>query len=193
MSGTKESFIKRLEKDYYDFDIEHVPKEERKPTFGLIVIWFCWAFQFATIISGGVFAAGLTLSESVWAIIVGDIILAIFAVIMSNIGLREGIGFSLQTRYCFGRRGTVIPSFISGCVQLGWLFFCYWIFANVFQTLFTFVSPAWGTAGFFIGMIICTILTVVPVVYGYEGPKWVAYPLRLIPDHSNILPYISSS
>ncbi len=175
MNEKKEGLIKRLEKEYYDFDIEHVPQDQRKPTGGLILIWFCWAFQFATIISGGVLASGLTLAQSFWAIIVGDIILGIFAVIMSNIGLREGIGFSLQTRYSFGRKGTMIPSFLSGCVQLGWLFFCYWIFANVFQTLFTFISPAWGTAGFFIGMGICTIITVVPVVYGYEGPKWVAY------------------
>ncbi len=175
MAEQQEGLLKRLETQYYDYDIEHVPQEERKGTWGLIVVWFCWAFQFATIISGGVLASGLTLWESVWAIIIGDVILGIFAVIMSNIGLREGIGFSLQTRYSFGRRGTVIPSFIAGCVQLGWLFFCYWIFAYVFQVLFTFISPAWGTAGFFIGMIICTAITVIPVVYGYEGPKWVAY------------------
>jgi len=175
MAEQKESLLKRLETQYYDFDIEHVPQEQRKGTIGLIMVWFCWAFQFATIISGGVLASGLTLNEAFWAIIVGDVILGIFSVIMSNIGLREGIGFSLQTRYSFGKRATVIPSFIAGCVQLGWLFFCYWIFANVFQVLFTFISPAWGTAGFFIGMIICTVITVVPVVYGYEGPKWVAY------------------
>jgi cytosine permease len=175
MVEKKESLFKRLETQYYDFDIEHVPQEERKGAVGLIIVWFCWAFQFATIISGGVLAAGLTLNDAFWAIIIGDIILGIFAVIMSNIGLREGIGFSLQTRYCFGKKATVIPSFIAGCVQLGWLFFCYWIFANVFQVLFTIISPGWGTAGFFIGMIVCTVITVVPVVYGYEGPKWVAY------------------
>jgi len=175
MAEQKEGFLKRMETQYYDYDIEHVPQEERKGTWSLIIVWFCWAFQFATIISGGVLASGLTLGESIWAIVIGDVILAIFAVIMSNIGLREGIGFSLQTRYSFGKRATVIPSFIAGCVQLGWLFFCYWIFANVFQVMLTLISPGWGTAGFFIGMIVCTIITVVPVVYGYEGPKWVAY------------------
>ena len=175
MNNAKKVEMKGIEKKGYDFDIEHVPEKERKSTISLIFIWFCWTFQFATIISGGVIASGLTLGQAFWAFLTGDIILAIFAIIMGNIGLREGLGFSLLTRYSFGRRGTVVPSFISGLVMLGWLFFCYWIFANVFQTVFTFIDPSWGTAGFFIGMAVCTAITVFPVIYGYEGPKWVAY------------------
>jgi len=175
MNEKKVAWIKRMEKEHYDFDIEYVPEEKRQSTVSLILVWFCWSFQFATIISGGVIAFGLTLQQAFWAFLIGDIILAVFGVIMGNIGLRQGMGFSLQTRYSFGRRGTVIPSFIAGCVMGGWLIFCYWIFANVFQVLFTLISPGWGTAGFFIGMAVCTLITVVPVVYGYGGPKWVAY------------------
>lgn len=164
----------------YDYDIEHVPLDARKSTASLTVIWIGWAFQFATIIVGGIIGAGLPLATAIWAIIIGDVILALLSITTGLIGRRTGLGFSMLTRYPFGHVGTLVPSFIAGLVQLGWLTFCYWIFALTVAN----ILPFGVTAGYIIGLVVIVLITAIPVAYGYEGPKWVAWvtiPLFLIP------------
>ena len=174
-----------IEKRGYDYDIEHVPESDRKGTLDLCLVWFCWAVQFATIIVGGIIASGLPITAALWAIIVGDAILAVIAVSTGLIGRRVGLGFSMLSRYPFGHWGSKLPSLMCGIVQLGWLTFCYWIFANAVQTLIGLVSPTEANVGFVIGILVATVITIIPTTYGFQGPKWVAYinvPFIIIPS-----------
>ncbi len=176
----------------YDYDIEHVPESARKSTASLAAVWICWAFQFATIMVGGIIGAGLSLSNAIWAIIIGDIILALLSISTGLIGRRTGLGFSMLTRYPFGHIGTIVPSFIAGAVMFGWLTFCYWIFALTVAN----ILPFGITTGYVVGTVAITLLTVVPVVYGFEGPKWVAWatiPLFMIPLVISIFLLIGSA
>lgn len=174
--------VSKFEQRGYDYDIEHVPMEARKDGLSLTIIWTCWTFQFATIMAGGMVGQGLTLGKAIAAIIIADVILAILGALMGLMGKRTGLSTAMLTRYSFGNVGTYVPSVVLGLIMFGWLTFCYWIFS---LTVSLIIGNAVGPGlGFVIGAIILTIMTVIPVSYGYEGPKWVAYltiPLFLIP------------
>lgn len=175
----------QFERTGYDFDIEHVPEEGRRGTLDLCLIWFCWAVQFATIIVGGIIGAGLPFVKAISAILVGNIFLAVISVCTGLIGRRMGLGFAMLSRYPFGHLGSKLPSLICGIVQLGWLTFCYWIFGNAIKTLVGIFNPQVADAGFVVGIVLCAAITVVPVMFGFEGSRWVAYitvPFILVPS-----------
>lgn len=178
------SRLKRIQERGYDYEIEHLPMKQRKSTASLTAIWLGFAVQFATIMVGGIIGSGLSLGKAVVAIMIGNIILAAISVSTGLIGRRVGLGFSMLTRYPFGNTGSFIPSICCGIVQLGWLTFCYWIFAIAVQQLFVLVNPSLGSLGFYVGIVAATVMTAIPVSMGYEGPAWVAWvsiPLYLIP------------
>lgn len=176
--------VNRLNQRGYDYDIEHVPQEDRKSTLDLSLVWLGYTIQFATIMVGGMIGLGLPLGAAIMAVLVANVLLAAISITTGLIGRRVGLGFSMLTRYPFGHAGSVIPSILCGIVQLGWLTFCYWIFSNAFQNLFALFNPGLGTLGFFVGIIVTTLLTVVPISFGFQGPRWVAWismPLIIIP------------
>ena len=175
----------QFERAGYDYDIEHVPESDRKGTLDLCLVWFCWAVQFATIIVGGIIGAGLPLVKAISAILVGNVLLAVISVSTGLIGRRMGLGFAMLSRYPFGNLGSKLPSFICGVVQLGWLTFCYWVFGTAIKTLVGIFNPQVADAGFVVGIVLCAAITVVPVMFGFEGSRWVAYitvPFILVPS-----------
>lgn len=176
--------LSRVNQRGYDYDIEQVPLDDRKSTASLSAIWLGYTVQFATIMVGGIVGLGMSFKSAVAAIVLGNAILALLSITTGLIGRRLGLGFSMLTRYPFGHRGSIIPSVFCGIVQLGWLTFCYWIFANAFQNMFQLFNPELARWGFFVGVLVSTLLTVVPLFFGFEGPKWVSWisiPLIVLP------------
>lgn len=90
----------------------------------------------------------------------------------------------MLSRYPFGHKGVFLPAVASGVVMFGWLALSVWIFANAFMGVAGLINEGWKTGGFFIGDFLAFILTIVPIVVGFQGPKWVGYisiPLFLVP------------
>lgn len=173
--GTLGNWIAHMEAKYPDYDIEYVPESAKMSVGPFTLVWIAYTFQTATLLVGGLIGLGLPLKQAIFASILGNVLLSIFAVSTGLIGRREGLGFAMLSRYPFGQKGTVLPSLTTGSVLFGWLVFVYWITGNAVSVLMSTANPNLGTTGFFIGIVLIILGTAIPVAFGFQGPKWVSY------------------
>ncbi len=175
----KTGWISKLEQHYaYDYDISAIPKEAqaRQSNWSLVAIWLAWPGQLATIIAGGFIGLGLGLTQGLLAILIGNGILALISIPIGLAARRVGVGTALMTRYSFGHRGSWGPSLVGGIVMIGWLMWMMYIGGIAGKLLFLFYfGAAWGNAGFIIGLVVSALFSAIPNLYGFQGPKWVAY------------------
>jgi len=173
----KAGFLGRLEQRMTeDYDISQVPAEARQSNWSQMAIWLGYPAQLATIITGGLIGLGLGLTQGLIAILVGNGILACISIPLGLASRRSGVGLALMTRYSFGHRGSWGPSLAGGIMTIGWLMWMAFIGGTAGKLLFTYyLGDGWTNAGFIIGLIVAAAFAAVPNLYGYKGPKWVAY------------------
>ena len=173
----KAGWIQRIEQRYaYDYDISAIPEEAKQSNWSLTAIWLAWPAQLATIIAGGVIGLGLGLTQGLIAILIGNGILACISIPIGLAARRVGVGTGLMCRFSFGHRGSWGPSLVGGLVMMGWLMWMMFIGGTAGKLLFTFyLGPGWVVGGFVIGLIIAGAFGIIPNLFGYAGPKWVAY------------------
>ena len=173
----KVGWIQRIEQRYaYDYDISAIPEEAKQSNWSLTAIWLAWPAQLATIIAGGIIGLGLGLTQGLIAILIGNGILACISIPIGLAARRVGVGTGLMCRFSFGHRGSWGPSLVGGLVMTGWLMWMCFIGGTAGKLLFTFyLGPGWVVGGFVIGLVVAGAFSALPNLFGYAGPKWVAY------------------
>ena len=103
-------------------DIEPVPDNEKHGApRGLFTVWFGANLSIATWVVGSLGSAfGLGLSETLAAIVAGNVIGMAALGLVSAMGPRASVAQMILTRRSFGYRGTFLPAGLNWLASVGW-------------------------------------------------------------------------
>ena len=103
-----------------DFSFSPVPQSHRK---GFIIQFFvilAFTFFSSSMLAGGQLGIGLELKTFFLIVLLGNLVLGIYAASLAYISAGAGLSTHLLTQYSFGKYGSYLTSFLLGAIQIGW-------------------------------------------------------------------------
>lgn len=162
----------KMGKDYvdHDFALEAVAASHRRGFWKMAMLMVGFTFFSASMLAGGTLGQGLTFSQFIITVLIGNLLLGAYTGTLSYIASKTGLSTHLLTRYSFGHQGSYLPSFLLGITQIGWFGVGVMMFALPFQKvtgvniwLVIIVAGILMTATAYLGIRALTILSFVAV------------------------------
>jgi cytosine permease len=153
-----------------EFSLQAVPQSHRAGFLKMFVVMLGLTFFSASMLSGGELGLGLTMTEFIWMVLLGNLILGLYTSGLAYIAAKTGLSTHLLARYAFGEKGSYLASFLLGATQVGWFGVGLAMFAvpvhkvtGIDMWLLIIVSGVVMTASAFFGMKALAILSFIAV------------------------------
>ena len=129
----------------YNEDLAPVPIGRRNwTTYNYAALWISMAHCIPTyMLSAGLMAAGMSWSQALFTVALGNTIVLIPILLNSHPGTRYGIPFPVFARAAYGTIGSNLPALMRAIVACGWFGIQAWIGGEAVNTFFTSVVPGW--------------------------------------------------
>ena len=150
----------------YNEDLAPVPIANRTwTTYNFAALWISMAHCIPTyMLSAGLMAAGMSWSQALITVALGNTIVLIPILLNSHPGTKYGIPFPVFARAAYGTLGSNVPALMRALVACGWFGIQAWIGGEALNTFFTSIIPGWSGllgSGF----------------SGHTGSEWVSFLL----------------
>ncbi|WP_022867972.1 purine-cytosine permease family protein [Schaalia vaccimaxillae] len=111
--------------DAEEFMLQPVPRSARRSWWSMFAIWVGFGYVPTGLIVGGQLAgqggaAGMSFSQAVFAILLGEGILLALTYALGYAAMKTGMNLSLISRFSYGRKGIILPMLIMALLTLGW-------------------------------------------------------------------------
>lgn len=121
-----------------------VPLDKRQKWTQPALVWLGFCFNFANIVIGGQIEKMVGMPNAIFAILLGNLGLFIYAGIIAVISARTGFSFPMQVKAAFGKKGAIIPVAILS-LFVSWCFaYNSWILTDVFRSVFGGSEIIWA-------------------------------------------------
>src|SRR5246500_2526070 len=129
----------------YNHDLAPVPVANRKwTTYNYAALWISMAHCIPTyMLASGLLAAGMSWSQAIVTILLGNTIVLIPILLNSHPGTKYGIPFPVFARAAYGTLGSNVPAMMRALVACGWFGIQAWIGGEALQVFFKTVIPGW--------------------------------------------------
>ena len=129
----------------YNEDLAPVPIARRNwTTYNYAALWVSMAHCIPTyMLSAGLMAAGMSWSQALFTVALGNTIVLIPILLNSYPGTRYGIPFPVFARAAYGTIGSNVPALMRAIVACGWFGIQAWIGGEAVHTFFASVIPGW--------------------------------------------------
>ena len=153
-----------------DFPLTAVPFESRKSIWSLAPILIGFTLYSGTLFAGGLVGTNFRFfPDLVGLIVLGNLILGLYAAGLGYIAADTGLSTVLMARYSFGEFGSRWVDFILGFTQVGWYA---WGSALIADLLITLAGVSQSLDWLLI--IIATYLFCITAYIGYGAMDWVS-------------------
>jgi len=106
-----------------EFEHEPVPAEHRRRWLSVAAVWFGFPMILTNAVFGGVIVYGLGFARGLLAILLGNLVLALYVGVLSHLAGSTGRNFALVAKATFGGRGYAITSGFLSTIVIGWFAF----------------------------------------------------------------------
>ena len=103
-----------------DYPLSEVPASARKGLLSTSVVLLGFTFFTATMWAGGSLGQAFPIDQLLWVVLLGNLLLGIYAAALGYIACKSGLNAVLMGRFCFGEKGSKLSDFILGFTQIGW-------------------------------------------------------------------------
>ncbi|TVQ74514.1 MAG: cytosine permease [Oceanospirillales bacterium] len=103
-----------------DYPLSEVPKDKRKGLLSISLLLMGFTFFTSTMWAGGAIGKAFSFQELLMAILVGNLLLGVYAAALGYIACKSGLNTALMSRFCFGELGSKLSDIILGFTQIGW-------------------------------------------------------------------------
>ncbi|HXT18041.1 MAG TPA: NCS1 family nucleobase:cation symporter-1 [Gemmatimonadaceae bacterium] len=126
-------------------DLAPVPLGARDwSTYNYAALWISMAHCIPTyMLASGLLAAGMSWSQAIITILLGNSIVLIPILLNSHPGTKYGIPFPVFARASYGTIGSNLPALMRALVACGWFGIQAWIGGEALNTFFGVVVPGW--------------------------------------------------
>lgn len=119
-----------------EFSNQRVPMSARKGFLSLLTVSLGYVFVVTSMQAGGNIGAGLNFQDTVLAVLVSSVILAVLSCAMGVISAKSGLSLGLLSKYSFGKAGTYVPVAIVVITTIGWFSIDAYLIGQTTNTLF---------------------------------------------------------
>jgi cytosine permease len=106
-----------------EFEHEPVPSAHRRSWTSVAAVWFGFPMILTNAVFGGVIVYGLGFGRGLLAILLGNLVLALYVGTLSHLAGTTGRNFALIAKSTFGSRGYAIASGFLSTIVVGWFAF----------------------------------------------------------------------
>ena len=156
-------------------DLAPTPASRRTwSTYNIAALWIGMSVVITTYtLASGLMQQGMTWSQAMLTILLGNAIVLIPMVLNAHAGTRYGISFPVLCRASFGVRGANVPAMLRAIVACGWFGIQTWIGALAINALFSAAWPGWATlpGSTAIAFALFWLIQVAIILKGTEGIK----------------------
>lgn len=103
-----------------DYSLEAVPQAARKGFWPIFFVMLGFTFFSASMSVGAKLGNGLNLSDFVWSVLLGGLLLGAYTGVLAYIGGHTGLSLDLLAQHSFGTLGSFLPSTLISFTQIGW-------------------------------------------------------------------------
>ncbi|AZC19629.1 cytosine permease [Pseudomonas sp. CMR5c] len=103
-----------------DYPLSEVPQHARKGLASMAMVLLGFTFFTATMFAGGKLGVAYDFPTLLAVIVLGNLLLGLYAAILGYIAFSSGLNSALMGRFCFGERGSKLSDLILGFTQIGW-------------------------------------------------------------------------
>lgn len=103
-----------------DYPLSEVPSVARQGLFSTAILLFGFTFFTATMFAGGKIGMAFDFTTLLWAAVIGNLLLGLYAAVLGLIACRSGLNSVLMGRFCFGEMGSKLSDVLLGFTQIGW-------------------------------------------------------------------------
>lgn len=103
-----------------DFPLSEVPAGARQGLWSTTLLLFGFTFFTATMFAGGKIGLAFDFKTMLWAAVLGNCLLGLYAAVLGLIACRSGLNSVLMGRFCFGELGSKLSDALLGFTQIGW-------------------------------------------------------------------------
>src|SRR5919202_4710028 len=131
----------------YNEDLAPVPIARRRwTTYNFAALWISMAHCIPTyMLSAGLMAAGMSWSQALFTVALGNTIVLIPILLNSHPGTRYGIPFPVFAHAAYGTIGSNVPALMRAIVACGWFGIQAWIGGQAIGGLLKARVPGWHT------------------------------------------------
>lgn len=109
-----------VEREDKDFALGPIPKDHRKGFLSMFFVMLGFTFFSSSMVAGGTLGQGIGMKEFIVVVLIGNLILGIYAALLGLIGAKTGLTTHLLTSFSFGIKGSFLTSFLLSAIQVGW-------------------------------------------------------------------------
>ncbi len=153
-----------------DYSLEAVPTEARKGFWSMFVVMMGFTFFSASMSVGAKLGNGLDLTNFIWAVVIGGVILGAYTGGLAYIGCDTGLTLDLLAQRSFGTAGSKLASVLISFTQIGWFGVGVAMFAipaaellNISPIILVFLAGLCMTASAYFGIKALTIVSAISV------------------------------
>jgi len=144
-----------------EYSDRRLPDSESKGWWQPTSVWIGFAIAFSIAFIGSQIFMGLGMPEALYAIVLGNIILAIYASLIGMAAADGGLNTPLQIKEAFGKKAGLLPIAILGVLVNGWYAFQAWLAADVIRAAW---DPNW-----YLLIFVVTLAFGIPAVVGLDA------------------------
>ena len=168
-----------------DADVSHSPlwNKDLAPTplarrtwstYNIAALWIGMSVVITTYtLASGLMAQGMTWSQALGTILLGNVIVLIPMVLNAHAGTKYGVSFPVLCRASFGVKGANVPAMLRAIVACGWFGIQTWIGGLAIDALMTAAWSGWASmpASKAIAFLVFWLIQVAIIIKGTEGIK----------------------
>lgn len=129
------------------------------------IVWSGFGIAFICAVIGGIIQQGMGTVDAIWAIVLGNAILFLYAAAIGYPAGQWGLNFPLTIKAVFGGKGSVIPITVLALLVTGWFAFHSWLTGDIIKTAFGIENSV--VAGLIAAA--AAIIYGLPVIYGIKS------------------------
>src|SRR4028118_2180477 len=167
MSTTSEPELVRSQADE-DYPLSAVPLNARKSIWSLAPLLMGFTLYSGTLFAGGLVGPAYRFfPDLVGLIIIGNLILGVYATALGYIAANTGLSTVLMARFSFGSIGSRWVDFILGFTQIGWYAWGSGLIASLLNQLAE-IPASWN----WLAILFFTYFFCITAYLGYRAMDW---------------------
>ena len=147
-----------------------VPEEKRRSWIGSGVVFVGCAISLSAFLLGGTLAMGLSLTNTIIAVMAGSGILSLMTCVCAKVALHTHLSTSMICKFTFGVRGAALVGLIYAIVAWGWFGVQVGLFGDTISSMYTLMTGGtFSAAAIKVIMVLGGVLMTSSAIFGYKS------------------------
>ena len=164
--------------EVHEYAFEKVPDSQRKKGSSIFVILAGYTISLSNFVTGAAVGSQMAFKDAVLACLVGNLFLALIAILLGLVALHTGLSTSFLSRKALGARASSIFSFILALSAVNWIAVNADTFSHMIQSTFSWWPVPVGLTAILV--VALWAQSAIRGMKGLEFVSWLGVPCAIV-------------